>query len=460
MSSGHAAYHHATTSMFTGTAPSPDETPRRARGRLGGPEAWTIWVLATIFVVWLFAIQTGYGIVSPDIQQDASLTITQVSLAASIYTWVFAVCQFFSGSLLDRYGTRPLLAIAVALVTAGAFLYSATTDFTTLVLAQVVLAIGSSFGFVGAGYVGGKWFAAAKYGLMFGMVQMFASLGSAVSQPAISALLGSMSWQELLAGFGAFGVLLFVGFVFIVRNPVSTPEEAHAAAEAHRGKNVFAEIFADLAACFRNRQVVLSALFAGASFGTMLAVGVLWGPRVQEARGASVGLAAVLSALAWLGLAFGAPLVNVISDRWHSRKWPAVWGLALQAVAVTLFIYGPAKSAGVSVVIMFAVGLLAGTHMLGFTIAGESVSPALIGSASAIVNGVCFIVGGVLEAVPGRLLPAENPGLSDYQSALWIMPAVLALGVVCALFLRERPSSRRDQTSPEPAHPAVTQPER
>ena len=434
-STGHAGYAHATTQMFSDAK----------RSRLGGPEAWTIWVLATIFVIWLFAIQTGYGIVSPNIQHDANLTIAQVSLAASIYTWAFAICQFFSGSLLDRYGTRPLLAIGVALVTAGAFLYAATTNFGTLALAQIVLAIGSSFGFVGAGYVGGKWFAAAKYGLMFGLVQMFASLGSAVGQPAISALLGVMSWQAVLAGFGAFGVLLLVGFIFIVRNPVSTPEEIAEAKAAHEGKNVFAEIFSDLGACFRNRQVVLSALFAGTSFGTMLAVGVLWGPRVQEARGASLGFAAILSALAWLGLAFGAPLVNVISNRWHSRKWPAVCGLVLQACVVALFIYGPSNGPGVSAVVMFAVGLLAGTHMLGFTIAGESVTPNLIGSSAAIVNGVCFIVGGVLEAVPGRLLPAENPNLSDYQGALWIMPVVLAVGAVCALGIRERRPEQPDQ---------------
>jgi MFS family permease len=323
------------------------------------------------------------------------------------------------------------------------FLYAATTNFGTLALAQIVLAIGSSFGFVGAGYVGGKWFDGAKYGLMFGLVQMFASLGSAVGQPAISALLGVMSWQAVLAGFGAFGVLLVIGFILIVRNPVSTPEEI-AAKTAHEGKNLFAEIFSDLGACFRNRQVVLSALFAGASFGTMLAVGVLWGPRVQEARGASLGFAAILSALAWLGLAFGAPLVNVISSRWHSRKWPAVCGLILQACAVALFIYGPSNGPGASVVVMFAVGLLAGTHMLGFTIAGESVTPNLIGSSAAIVNGVCFIIGGILEAVPGRLLPAENPNLSDYQGALWIMPVVLVIGAICALGLRERPHDQPD----------------
>ena len=443
MSSGHAGYAHATTKMFGSKDAS----------RTGGPQAWTIWVLATVFVVWLFAIQTGYGIVSPDIQHDAHLTIAQVGLAASIYTWAFAICQFFSGSLLDRYGTRPLMAIAVALVTAGAFLYAATTNFGTLALAQIVLAIGSSFGFVGAGYIGGKWFDGAKYGLMFWLVQMFASLGSAVSQPAISAMLHNMTWQALLAGFGAFGVLLVIAFVFIVRNPVSPPEEAAAVAAAPRG-NVFGEIMHDLGACFSNRQVVLSALFAGASFGTMLAVGVVWAPRVQEARGASAGFAAILSALAWLGLAFGAPLVNVVSNAWHSRKWPAVIGMLLQTVAVILFIYGPANGTGASVVVMLAVGLFAGTHMLGFTIAGESVPPALIGSASAIVNGVCFIVGGVLEAVPGWSLP-DNPTLSDYRHSMWIMPLVLVLGALCALALRERPQSAGSATE-QPAEPAVT----
>lgn len=424
MSSGHAGYAHATTSFFG-----------RDRARKGGPEAWTIWILATIFVVWLFAIQTGYGIVSPDIQKDADLTLSQISSAASVYTVAFAIVQFFSGSLLDRYGTRPLMAIAVALVTAGAFLFAGTTSFATLVAAQIVLAVGASFGFVGAGYIGGRWFAAAKYGLMFGLVQMFASLGSAVGQPVISALLKEMSWSQLLAGFGTFGVLLTVAFVFLVRNPVATPEEAAAAAAEHHG-NVLGEIFRDLRTCFGNRQVLLAAAFAGASFGTMLAVGVLWGPRVQEARGATAGFAAVLSALAWLGLAFGAPLVNVVSDRWRSRKWPAVVGMLLQAVAVALFIYGPANGTGASMVVMLAVGVFAGTHMLGFTIAGESVPPALIGSASAIVNGVCFIVGGILQAVPGWAL-SETPDLDDYRSVLWLMPVVLLLGAVAALALRE-----------------------
>ncbi|BDV30134.1 MFS transporter [Microbacterium terricola] len=421
MSTGHAAYHHGAHRWFTGER------------KLGGPEAWLIWVLATIFVVWLFAIQTGYAVVSPDIQQTASLTIAQVGLAASIYTWVFALVQFFSGALLDRFGSRPLMAIAVAFVAVGAFLYAGTTTFATLAIAQTVLAIGSSFGFVGAGYLGGKWFDAAKYGLMFGLVQTFASLGSAVGQPLILAALDHMSWQQLLVAFGAFGVLLVVLFVFFVRNPAP---EAGLPATKPEG-NVFGGIFRDLGKSFANIKVVLSSLLAGASFGAMLAVGTLWGPRIMEARGAETDFATILTALAWLGLAVGAPLVNVVSDRWRSRKWPAVVGLLLQALAIALVIYLPAEGQGAALVLMFAIGFFAGAHMLGFTIAGEAVPGSLIGSASAIVNGVCFIIGGLLTSIPSALLP-DDPALADFQAALWLLPAVVVAGAVAAVLIPEK----------------------
>ena len=419
------------------STPAP-HAPRRVPSRIGGPEAWLVWVLATSFVVWLFAIQTGYAVVSPEIQQDAGLSLAQIGLAASIYTWVFALVQFFSGSLLDRFGSRPLLAIAVGLVTVGAFLYSGTTDFATLATAQVVLAIGASFGFVGAGYVGGKWFVAARYGLMFGLVQAATSLGSAVGQPLILAVLGHLSWQQLLVAFGAFGVLLTVLFILIVRDPVVAESDA----PSSRG-NVFTEIIRDLGQCFSTPNVVLSAIFAGAAFGTMLAMGTLWGPRLFEARGASSEFATVLTALAWLGLAVGAPLVNVLSDREGSRKVPAVIWLALQAIAISLVIYLPGESNGLAIVLMFAVGLFSGVQMLGFTVAGESVSGNLIGSASAIVNGICFMVGGLLTSIPSSLMPAE-PELADYQAALWMMPVVLMFGVCAALLLR--PTARLTPT--------------
>ncbi|MFI5616190.1 MFS transporter [Streptomyces sp. NPDC051567] len=414
---------------------------------IGGVEAWTVWLLCTAFVVWLFSIQTGYGIVSPEIQKSASLTVAQIGLAGSVYTWAFACCQFFSGALLDRFGSRPLLTVAVVFVTAGAFLYARTTSMATLVGAQVVIAVGASFGFVGAGYIGGQWFPAARYGLMFGLVQSLASFGSAVGQPAISWQLGHTTWQQLLNGFGALGVLLIVLFALLVRNP--SPDPGLLGPVTARPP-LLPSILRELRTCFANRNVVLAALLAGVSFGTMIAMGSLWGPRLMQAQGAGSSLAAVMSAMSWLGVAISAPLYNLLSDHWHDRRTPAVAGVLLQAVAVTLLIYLPGSTPGVATVVMFAVGLFAGAHMLGFTIAGESVPGALVGSSAAIVNGVCFVLGGVLEAVPGRLLP-DVPQLSDYRGALVIMPVLLVAGAVAGLFIKDTGHlSTRTEAAPAP----------
>jgi len=325
------------------------------------------------------------------------------------------------------------MAIAVALVAIGAFLYAGTTNFGTLATAQAVLAIGSSFGFVGAGYLGGNWFGAAKYGLMFGLVQTFASLGSAVGQPLILATLDNMSWQQLLVAFGTFGVLLTILFFAFVRNPAPAPD----AVITKPTGNVFGNILRDLGKAFSNVKVVLASILAGASFGAMLAVGVLWGPRVMEARGADTGFATVLTALAWLGLAVGAPLANLVSNRWGSRKWPAFYSLALQALAIGLVIYLPTEGQGAALVLMFAIGFFAGGHMLGFTIAGEVVPGNLVGSASAIVNGICFIIGGLLQSIPSQLLP-DDANLADFQAALWLIPAVVVVGALAALVLPEK----------------------
>ncbi|MFJ4686735.1 hypothetical protein [Streptomyces sp. NPDC088789] len=186
---------------------------------------------------------------------------------------------------------------------------------------------------------------------------------------------------------------------------------------------------------------MLSAALAGVSFGSMLAMGVLWGPRLMEARGAETSLAAVLTAMSWLGLAVGAPLFNLLSDHWDNRRVPAVCGVLLQAAAISLLIYLPSETNSVSVVTMFCVGLFAGAHMLGFTVAGESVPGALVGSSAAIVNGVCFIIGGLLQAIPGRLLP-DHPHLSDYGHALLLMPILLVLGALAGFFIHDTGRTR------------------
>lgn len=143
--------------------------------KLGGSRAWIVWTIAVVFVVWLFNVQTGYAILNNSVAKSLNLRIDQVGLIAAVYTWVFAICQLFAGALLDKLGSRKVLLPAIALVAIGVFLFAFAQSFEMLLLSQVILALGSCAGFVGAGYVGGMWFGMAKFGIMFGLVQLVAA---------------------------------------------------------------------------------------------------------------------------------------------------------------------------------------------------------------------------------------------------------------------------------------------
>ena len=191
----------------------------RGPSKLGGPQAWLVWCIAVTFVVYYFSFQTGYAIANSSVQKDIGLSVAQVGLIAAIYTWVFALCQFMSGPLLDRLGARKVLLPAILLVTLGIFAFANAKNFEMLLLSQALIAIGACTGFVGAGYVGGKWFGMAKFSFMFGLVQFAASLFSAFNQNLLNWALSVFQWHELFNYEGGFGIVLLIVAVMYLRDP-------------------------------------------------------------------------------------------------------------------------------------------------------------------------------------------------------------------------------------------------
>jgi sugar phosphate permease len=173
------------------------------------------------------------------------------------------------------------------------------------------------------------------------------------------------------------------------------------------------------------------------------------------AGGMDQGEAFVASSMAWAGLAFGAPAFAWLSDIMKSRVKPMAAGCGLQMVALVIGIANPEVSHSEASILFFIFGFMAGGSMLPFTIGSELVPPTLIGTSAAVVNATQFIVGGIMMAVPGRVL--EGTGLiarvheksmgselalgmnpvSDFQWALSIMPITLAIALFLCLFLKE-----------------------
>ena len=412
--------------------------------------AWWVWALTVAFVVLLFSFQTGYSIVNASVQKELGLSATQVGTIAAIYTWAFAICQFFGGALLDRLGSRKVLPISIALVTLGIFMFANAQSYPMLLLSQVIVAVGSCTGFVGAGYVGGQWFGMAKFSFMFGLVQVVAALTSAFSQNLISVALGVMTWRALFNVTAVMGLVLLVLGAIYIRNPRSVQTSAQSVGI----RGFFTSVTKAMLEVAKIGHVWVASIAGAATFGAMLALGVVWAPKLLMVHGLSEFSANFGASMLWFGLAAGSALIPHWSDVLQRRKMPIIIGTAIQLVVLLALLYLTSIGSVVAMVLCFVFGFANATHMLAFSTAADVVRPDQIGTSAAIVNGIMFIFGGVLISRPGvriglGLEAGIEPGsldLAQYAGRPLVIALVVALLV--ALFMRETyPSANRASQS-------------
>lgn len=428
------------------TAAQHRDSPKTDIPAPGGPRAWWIWALGVTFVVFLFSFQTGYSSANVRVQQDLGLTISQVSMVAAVYTWVFAVFQFFSGALLDRLGAGKVTPVAISLVTIGILIFANAQSFEMLLVAQFVIACGACFGFVGAGFIGGQWFGLAKYSVMFGLVQVVSSTASSFSQNLIGAGLDQMHWRVFFNGYAVFGILLaIIGFIFI-RN--RTP----ATGIGKEGFGAFlASVVKDTISVGRMPHIIVVAIMSATTFATWLSVGVIWARRLLESvYGFDPGWATFGGSLVFLGMAVGSAFVPWLSDIIQKRKPLMILGAAIQLLCLLAILYVPSPSLVFALTACFIFGVGASGSMLPFSSAADVVKPEQVGTSAAIVNGASFILAGIMMSQPGVIISRGMAAGTDIeplaiaQAAAMPLLITAAIPVVLGFFMKESyPSANR-----------------
>lgn len=405
---------------------------------LGGAMAWWVWALTVTFVVYLFSFQTGYAIVNSNVQKDIGLSIAQVGTIAAVYTWAFAICQFFGGALLDRLGSRKVLPISIALVTIGIFVFANAHSYGMLLLSQIIIAVGSCTGFVGAGYIGGQWFGMAKFSFMFGLVQVVAALTSAFSQNLIGLALDSMTWRVLFNATAFFGIALFIVGAIYIKNPKPVVSDMPGGAG-----EFFISVIKGMAEVARIGHVWIASLQGALAFGAMLALGVVWMPKLLMVHGISEASANFGASMLWLGLAAGSAVIPHWSDVVRKRKLPIIAGTAVQLAALLALVYIPNLGTAAAFILCFVFGFANAAHMLAFSTAADVVQPNQIGTSAAIVNGIMFIFGGILISRPGvRIGLGIEQGLTPKslelaQYAGFPITVAIVAALILALIMKE-----------------------
>lgn len=377
-----------------------------------GSRAWFIWLISNLVVIFS-NMQIIYTFISVNLEKELGLTIMQVALANSVYTWTFAILQFFSGAMFNVFSSKKIYFFSLLTMIFGFFVLINSDNFAHLILSQLLIATGASFGFIGAAHISSICFPVAQFGLMFSLVQTISSLSALIIQILFSSLLAEgADWKNMIVCIILFGVLIFVLTLFCPNTlPKSSSEEC----------TIQNSIRTVMFTVLKLRDIWITSVVGAITFGTFLALNTLWAPRLLSNSELGAVESGIATAILWLGLAVGAPIADRISTLLKNRRHVISAFALLQGASIIILLCSH-LTVHVVYFCMLMFGFFAGGHMLNFTVGSEIVKRKYISTSSSIINGFMFIVSGIIVSMLALF--------TDHQMALFAIFVMLAVASI------------------------------
>jgi predicted MFS family arabinose efflux permease len=176
-----------------------------------------------------------FGGLQPDITEELGLRRGAYAAAGQARNYVIALTGPLVGFLLVRLGARPVFAVSITILSAGAMLLSYADRWSELLGATLVLGVGiSGVGDITVSHAISGWFDRAR-GTALGFVYTASNFGGMLLVPLVASFAADESWREALRMTALATLLLLLPAAFIWPPPadseetadVATPERGH-----------------------------------------------------------------------------------------------------------------------------------------------------------------------------------------------------------------------------------------
>ena len=381
--------------------------------------------------------RTSFGVSGVEAAERYGVTATVLSTFVTVQLVTYALMQVPSGLLLDRFGSRSMIAAGAVLMAVGQAALAATDSLGWAYLGRVLIGMGDAATFVSVVRLVAWWFPARRVPLLTQLTGVLGQVGQVVSAFGVVAVLGARGWTVAFGGLAAVGAMSALLTVLAVR-------DRPGARDAGRGATGLLGPIRDVVSepgtwlgfwSHAVSQFPLNVFLLLWGFPFLLAQGL-----TETAAGAVISVAAVSSAVA-------GPVLGVLSGRHPLRRsWLVLTAACGSAAAWALVLLWPGRAPVLLLVVLAAaLGVGGPASLVGFDFARTFNAPQRLGTATGLVNGGGFLfavvamlaVGVALDAHPGPALSLESFRVAfAVQAVPWL---VAVLGVVV---LRRRTRAR------------------
>ena len=383
------------------------------------------------------------------IRADLGLSLGQMGLLLSAFSWSYALCQLPVGALVDKVGPRWLLGIGLVVWSLAQAAGGFAATFGWFVVARIALGIGEAPQFPSAARVVSNWFPLRARGVPTGVYNSASPLGVALAPLVLPPLIAATSWHWAFYATGALGIAAAIMWVTFYRDPVHERMSAEERAYLEVGEVRVAApktSFTTWSALFRHR--VTWGMMLG-FFGSVYLnwVYLTWLPGyLRTERHMDLAYAGLAASVPFLCGFAGALIAGWASDRVTrfaaspiSARRNAVVVATLGMVVFTI----PAALVESNVVAVACISLVIflanASSACAWSLATVAAPPSRIASLGALQNFGGFLGGALAPVLTGYIAQTWS-----FVPALLTGAAIAFAGAMSYLFLVVRPIPEQD----------------
>jgi sugar phosphate permease len=410
-----------------------------------GHYAWVVAGAAFLALLVASGVRSTPTILIDPLQEDFGWGVDQISLAISINLVLFGLMAPFSAAMMERFGVRRVVAVALAAVALGS---AATVVMTALWQLDLLwgVAIGAATGCLSsplAAIVATRWFVTRR-GLVTGVLSAAYATGQLVFLPILAVLTRELGWRWASGAVALTAALAVpLAWALLRERPADVGLPPYGAAEleppAPPARNPFAATLAGLVLGLGSRSFWLLAgtfFICGAT-----TVGVIGTHLIPAAHDHGIGQVAAAGLLALIGVfdIVGTTLSGWLTDRWDPRQllfaFYALRGLSLFFLP---FVLGASDAGLAAFVVVYGLDWVA-TVPPTVALTVEAFGRERAG----VVFGWIFAAHQLGAAAAAWAAGVVRAASESYElaflgaGALGVLAAALALGIAT----RERPAS-------------------
>lgn len=401
-----------------------------------------VWFIGATFYFYEFFIQVSPNVMVPELMNYFQVNATHLSALTLTYFIAYASMQLPGGILLDRFGPRRLMTVAVLFCAVGSLVFATTKLFAMAELARFVTGLGSAFALLGTLVLTANWFSSRYFATLSGLLLTVGMSGAIFGEAPLAYAIERYHWQNVVYFLGLVGIILALLLWLIVRDrgaPPTTP----------RKKATLRRVTRNTLNILKSKATWLTAAFGALMFAPTVVFGTLWGISFLTARfDMPRTSAAILVSLLFVGWAVGCPLFGNFSDRLGKRKPPLYVSSVGALLTILPLLYLPHLPYMVVGVLLTLLGFFSSGFVIAFSICRELHSFEYSGAALGFMNMINtlsaaaspVLVAIVMDFASRGEFSGHGPRVyssHDYVLAFSLLPIFLTLALALLPLVKE-----------------------